>query len=279
MFALLIYCKLKALYLQSWDCPAKLPVEKDEFPFSRSPFFLIRKMIKNGGNQLSLWKLGTTVLWYLANQISVCCVPNCNSCKHSNMPIVCTVACSRGRQIKSGSSGGQKWTYPIPVIDRHLLVSFPLWSIAGLQFLLPHSPHFCPVPSSTSCVGRAAYATVCSTWAETQGRSGASHGRKIMEPVDSLPWSSCCLTLYLVYYPHSEKLESLCLLPSLSAALQLSDYPNTASSSPILPIALCLPAPRNLWVSTYIANFSYYRVSFQMTGKYVRFVTQEMSLF
>ena len=142
----------------------------------------------------------------------------------------------------------------------HSLLSFLLRSLLQCLsvccpiHLLPVTWLLCPVPSSTSYVGRAVNATACSTWAETQEGVVASCGRKIEEPVDSLPQSSRCLVLYIVCYPHNEQLESVpfCLPPSLSAALQLSIYPNTAPSSPTLPVALYLTAPRKLWDSQHI---------------------------
>lgn len=173
--------------------------------------------------------------------------------------IVCIVACSRRRLIKSGFSG-QKWALSVPVLDRHSLLSFLLcsllqcFSVCRPIHLLSVTWLLCPIPSSTSYVGRAVNATCCSTWAETQEGVVASHGRKIEEPVDFLPQSSCCLVLYIVCYPHNEQLESVpfCLPSSLSAASQLSVYPNTASSSLTLPIALYLSALRKLRDSQHV---------------------------
>lgn len=208
--------------------------------------------------------MGTTALLYLANQICICHGPNCNSkgwaASTQTVLIVCIVACSRRRLIKSGFSGGWKWAFSIPVLDRPSLLSFLLCSLLQCFtvccpiHLLSVTWLLCPIPSSTSYVGRAVNATFCSTWAETQEGVVASHGRKIEEPVDSLPQSSRGLVLYIVCYPHNEQLESVpfCLPSSLSAASQLSVYPNTASSSPTLPIALYLSAPRKLWDSQHV---------------------------
>lgn len=157
------------------------------------------------------------------------------------------MACSGRRLVKSGCWGGQKWAFPVPVLDKHSLLSFLLCSF--LQWfsvccpipLLSVTWLLWPVTPSTPYVGRAESATRCSP-GQRHRKGWWLHKGGRQEPADSLPQSASCRVLHIVCYPHSEQLESnpFGLSASLSAASQLSVCPSPASSSPTLPIALCL---------------------------------------
>lgn len=108
------------------------------------------------------------------------------------------------------------------------------------------------IPSSTSYVGRAVNATVCSTGAETQGRGGGFAWEehrgtsRLPAPVYLLP----CSLRWVLPTQWTTWVD-----PFLSASLPLSClavYPNTAPSSPTLPIVLYLAVPRKLWDSQHI---------------------------
>lgn len=203
--------------------------------------------------------MGTTVLWYSANEICVCHGSNCNSEAAGTQTVrsVCTVPCSREKTdqlIELGSSQGQKWAFPIAVLGRH---SFPscyvifrgvsvfaapftsfLWCDSFANSLLDTScgQELCMQQLLHLGRDRRAGKGGSFTWEEDRGTS------RLTAPLFPLPCSlHCVLTTQWTVWLHPFLFTSL-LLHCL-VAVSLSQYCiwllHSSHSS--------LSAPRKLW--------------------------------
>lgn len=193
------------------------------------------------------------------------------------------MACSRRRLIKSGCWGGQKWAFPVPVLDKHSLLSFLLCSF--LQWFSVCCPIpllsvpwlLCPVPPPHRMWAELR-AQHSAPLAETQEGLVASQGRKTQEPADSLPHSASCLVFPLCATRTVNNLS-----PSLFVSLPPSLLPHSSRFIPVphlaLPLFYSSLHQKVTGPAAYIANSSYYRVSYKMTCKCVRFVIEEMNEF